>query len=75
MVENVRFHVGLAFEKQPQDLLIFDESDALLFEDPGTFDNIVGQNPCICLTATPGDCKNTLEIETLKHLGFKVLED
>jgi len=73
--EKIRFHVGLEFDKQHQDLLIFDESDALFFDDPGTFDSIVGRNPCICLTATPGDSENTLEVDTLKKLGFKILED
>ncbi len=63
------------FLKVPTDLLIFDESDSLLFEDPAKFDSFIGSNPCISLTATPGGNGNSLEIDVLKHMNFEILED
>ena len=49
------------FEKADNDLLIYDESDASLFEDPEKFDQFTGNNQCICYTATPGGSNINLE--------------
>jgi len=43
------------------DLLIYDESDASLFESPENFDKFTGNSPCICYTATPGG--KTIDLE------------
>ena len=56
-------------------MIIVDESDALLFEYPKTFDDIIDKNPCVCLTATPGNDREGLEKKVLEHLGFKVISD
>ena len=71
----MKYQVGLSFEKKPTDLLIIDESDVQLFEMPEKFDNFVGENPCVCLTATPGGDDSGLEQRVLGHMGFKILGD
>ena len=73
--ERVKYHVGLNFEKKPEDLIIYDESDSLLFNNPGEFNTFTGNNPCICLTATPGGEDRNLEEKVIKHLGLKVIKD
>ena len=75
MINRVSYHVGLDFAKNDNDLLIFDESDVLLFETPDEFNSFVKENPCICLTATPGGGTNTLEKKVLEHMAFQILED
>ena len=71
----MKYHAALEFYKEPSDLLLFDESDAVLFESPDEFNKCVADNPCICFTATPGGEGNCLEREIVDHLGFKILED
>lgn len=73
--ERVKYHVGLDFVKEPGALLIYDESDAMLFNNPGQFNTFTGSNPCICLTATPGGKDGDLEEEVIKYLGLKVVKD
>ena len=65
----------MTFEKNSTDLLIFDESDVLLFNNPGEFNTFAGNNPCICLTATPGGKDGDLEEKVIKHLNLKVIKD
>ena len=45
----------------------------MIFDEPQAFDEFVFNNPCICLTATPGGNESCTEKEVLKHLGFNVL--
>jgi len=59
--DNVSYHVGLNFQKEDGALLIYDESDHLLFNNPGDFNTFTGDHPCICLTATPGGNEDDLE--------------
>lgn len=73
--DRVKHHVGLDFVKEPGSLLIYDESDAMLFSNPGQFNTFTGSNPCICLTATPGGKDGDLEEKVIKHLGLKVVKD
>ena len=61
--------------KEAGELIIYDESDALLFNNPGQFNTFTGDNPCICLTATPGGKDGDLEEKVIKHLGLKVIMD
>jgi hypothetical protein len=69
--ESVCFQLGFNFEKQPDDVLVVDEADSLLFSDPLTFQTFLGDSPCICLTATPDDqdIKGT-EKFVVDKLGF-----
>ena len=69
------YQVGLSFDKDPQDLLIFDEGDSMLFETPHEFSICLANNPSICFTPTPGDKDNSLEKKIQEHMGFKILED
>jgi len=55
------FHVGLSelggilsSRANTKDVLIFDESDELIFAMPKKFLLAIGSNSCICFTATPG---------------------
>ena len=75
VTERVMYHVGLEFDKDVNDLIIVDESDALLFEQPKLFNDFISKNPCICLTATPGNDSDGVEKKVLEHLGFKVIDD
>lgn len=59
--KRVKYHVGIEFQKHEQDLLIFDESDVLLFDKPKELNEFIGDNSCICFTATPGGEANSLE--------------
>ena len=56
--ERVIFHVGLdELEKADvgeRDILLFDESDDFLFEEPERFLKVIGSSSCVCFTATPG---------------------
>ena len=54
-------------------MLIIDECDALLFEQPRQFHLFINKNACICLTATPGNNNDGVEKKVLEHLGFKVI--
>jgi hypothetical protein len=56
-------------------LIIYDESDAMLFNNPGQFDMFTGNNPCICMTATPGGKDGDLEEKVIKHLGLNIVSD
>jgi hypothetical protein len=55
LTDRVFYHVGISFECTGSDILIIDESDTLIFEDPGAFGKMMEKNRCICLTATPDD--------------------
>jgi late competence protein required for DNA uptake (superfamily II DNA/RNA helicase) len=55
LTDKVFYHVGIGFECTGGDILIIDESDTLIFEDPEAFDKMMDKNRCICLTATPDD--------------------
>jgi len=73
--ERVSYHVGIPFHKNPGDLLIYDESDDLLFRNPGEFNTFTDSNPCICLTATPGGSDGDLEEKVVQYLGLKIIKD
>lgn len=47
--------MGIDLELDTRDLLIIDESDTIIFDDPLFFDTVLAKHRCICLTATPDD--------------------
>jgi len=51
----VEYHVGFSFAPKEDELVVIDEGDALIFEDPSFFRGFIAQCACICLTATPDD--------------------
>ena len=67
--------MGLNFEKKPDDHLIYDECDTIMFEEPGNFNQFTSKNPCICFTATPRGEDNHLETKMVEYMGFKVVKD
>ena len=47
-------------------ILLFDESDDFLFEEPERFLKVIGSSSCVCFTATPGgDSNNSIEADVL----------
>ena len=73
--ERVSYHPNLDFDKDPDDLLIYDESDHFLFNNPKLFDEFTSENQCICFTATPGGDDKNYEAKILNHLGLKIIKD
>ncbi len=57
LLKRVHFRVGMNFKPSPKDLLIFDEADIFIFDDPGKFSKFIKTNPCLCLTGTPSNSK------------------
>lgn len=53
-------------------LVIVDEADGIMFDNPTTFHTFIEGNCCIAFTATPddGDTKS-IEASILKHMSFK----
>ena len=52
------YHVGLdALDCQEGEVIVIDEADELIFGNPAKFAEKIGNNCCICLTATPDDKK------------------
>lgn len=70
---KVEFHAGLDFECQPGDIILIDEADELILDDPVKFVAKIKQHRCICLTATPdNDDSQGVEREVLKFVGFSI---
>ena len=70
--EKVEYHFGLDFEPENNSLILVDESDRLMFEEPKLFADFVNKKFCICFTATPNNCdQEGIEAEVVKALGFK----
>ena len=70
--DKVEYHIGCAFEPEKNSLILVDESDRMMFEEPGAFLRFVNGTFCICFTATPSNCdQQGVEAEAIKALGFK----
>ena len=68
--DKIEYHVGIDDIKiEPNELLIVDEADSLLFKDPKKFIEVLSVRPCICFTATPDDC--IVETGIVKMFSFK----
>lgn len=52
---KIFYQVGLDFERTGCDLLVIDESDTLIFDNPTAFGLMLKRSRCICMTATPDD--------------------
>lgn len=55
LADKVSYHVGLDFEHIDRSILVIDESDTLIFNDPNAFKEMMAKSRCICFTATPDD--------------------
>lgn len=69
----IEYHVGMDFVCQQGEIILVDEADELIFDDPAKFLHRVQQHYCICLTATPDNQKDRgVEREVLKVMGFSM---
>ena len=74
--EHVKYHCDLDFAVSEGDLLIFDEADQYIYEEPQAFMDFIRKHSCLCLTATAGDGDNEAAEKTLLgQLGFKNFEN
>ncbi len=70
--DKVEYHIGCAFEPEKNSLILVDESDRMMFEEPKAFLRFVNGTFCVCFTATPSNCdEHGVEAEVIKALGFK----
>ena len=53
---TVEYYVGLNFTPKNNSLILVDESDKLMFEEPQKFKHFIDAKFCICFTATPNNC-------------------
>jgi ABC-type uncharacterized transport system involved in gliding motility auxiliary subunit len=65
----ISYHVGIDFAPIDNALIIVDEADYFVFEDPPKFKLFVQNSPCICLTATPAN--STVEEKVAAELKFE----
>ena len=71
-IDKVEYHIGCAFEPEKNSLILVDESDRMMFEEPKAFLRFVNGTFCVCFTATPSNCdEHGVEAEVIKALGFK----
>jgi hypothetical protein len=56
----------------PNELVIVDEADALMFKDPIKFNQFTSECACICFTATPdGQQAKGIEVRVVASLKFE----
>jgi hypothetical protein len=51
----IEYHDNIDFIVGDDELVIVDEADAIMYEDPEKFREFVSKCACICFTATPDD--------------------
>jgi hypothetical protein len=51
----ISYHVGIDFKPVENALIIVDEADYFMFENPPKFQTFVKDSACICFTATPAN--------------------
>ena len=70
------YHVGFDFTfNQSDDVLIFDEADQFIFNNPVYFIKRTSNCRCIALTATPGESDSSgVEKNLLQQMGFHIYE-
>jgi hypothetical protein len=70
--DKVEYHVGIDFKPEKNSLVLVDESDKMMFEEPKAFAKFLIGTFCICFTATQSNCDpQGVETEVIKALGFK----
>jgi len=52
---QVEYHIDLNFQVNDGELVIIDEADFLIYDDPEKFRDFAAKCACICFTATPDD--------------------
>lgn len=66
---KVSYHVGIGFTPEKGSLVLIDEADTYMLDDPEKFREFTSANVCIGLTATPSMTKMENTVEGL--LNFK----
>jgi len=74
--ERVSYHSDTSFLPGSSSVVIMDESDEAVFNDPKAFQKFARKTSCVCLTAT---CAETyiggIERNVLKKMDFRIFED
>ena len=74
--EKVAYHDDIAFTAEEGELIIFDEADEYIYDDPTAFVGFIKKHLCVCLTATSGgNDQEVAERTVLEHIGLKVFEN
>lgn len=69
--EQIEYRTNIDFQPKEKQLIIIDESDAIIFRDPIKFKELIVKSACICFTATPDNQdKEGTEYTVLKYLGL-----
>ena len=66
---KVQYHVGIDFQPQLGALVLIDEVDTYMLDDPEKFRQFTSANVCIGLTATPA--MNKMEATVVEFMSFK----
>jgi hypothetical protein len=70
--DHVEYCIGYGFQPGKDSLILVDESDTGMFESPRTFEKLIDGQVCVCLTATPNNCKEDgVETQVIEALGFQ----
>ena len=74
--DKVVYHANMGFSVEEGELIIFDEADEYIYNDPKAFLGFIGECMCVCLTATTGGSgKEAAEKTILNHIGLKIFEN
>lgn len=74
--DKVAYHESMGFTAEEGELIIFDEADEYIYNDPKAFLAFVGERMCVCLTATSGGSdQEAAENSILQHIGLKLFEN
>ena len=70
--DKIEYHVGCDFQVGQHELVIVDEADALMFNDPIKFQQFTSDCVCICFTATPDNQQaKGLEARVVASMKFE----
>jgi hypothetical protein len=73
--DKITYHENIDFELVEDELVIFDEADEYIYEDPKAFLEFISEHMCVCLTATSGgQNQEAAEKTILGHIGLKVFD-
>ena len=73
--DQVEYQVGLDFEMGTEDVLVIDEGDVWIYEDPNKFDRLTAKTKLIALSGSTRDTQlDGIEHDVLKKLGFKIFD-
>ena len=78
--DRVVYHESIGFAADAEgvegELIVFDEADEYIYDDPKAFLAFIGERMCVCLTATSGGIdQEAAEKTILKHIGLKLFEN